>query len=423
MPELYRPEDDLDWDHPLTSPIACRSDSSPAEFAELGSPTDRPPSPAYFEVERFRERVQAIDWEPAPSEPSSVCRTELSTEQWSLIEGLFELRVLTGTQIHREFLTSIGYRQASRVLSRLRAAGVIRRGRFYPAKVGRAEGIYVLDGKGFALLREAPDHPVAGWWSRSLPRGAQHTVHDLIRNDWLFAFRSLAPRQLLGFRGTRRGKIEVPFVVGRPGAPKRPLKQADLFGRPPIGLLGKEFSNIVPDLTLELLLESGGEERRIDLLVEIERRNNNEDVWNKALAYDGLLNGWWEEHARYGELGRPPMVVFVVSDLRHARRFITLFDRALQGHQVVPPHTQTRAENEQGLRPTAKRLYFGRERIFVAVARDVHQRTLRAWRVPADPPDQRACTAEGSAEGTDASRPVPRVAQLLDRRGLVDPAT
>lgn len=254
-------------------------------------------------------------------------------------------------------------------------------------------------------------------------RSAQHVVHDLDRNEWLFAFRSLAPRELLGFRGSLSGKIEVP-LVREPGAPGRPLVWGDLRGRAPVGLVSTEFSKIVPDLTLELQLkEPEGEQMRTDLLVEIEWGNNNETVRRKALAYDGLLNGWWQEHPRYKARGRPPNVCFAVPDLPRASRFIAILDKALQGHVRVPPHTQTRAENAQGIIPGTENLYLGRQNIFVAVARDVHQRTLRAWRVPAAPPEQRVCEARNARERRDAARAIPRHAQLLDSRELVDLAT
>lgn len=171
---------------------------------------------------------------------------------------------------------------------------------------------------------------------------------------------------------------------------------------------------MVPDLTLELRLDRpGGEEIRADLLVEIEWRNNNKDVRSKAIAYDALLNGWWREHPRYEALGRPPAVVFVVPDLARAHRFLGIFDKALKGHQVIPPKTQTKAENEQGIVPKAELIYLGRLNIYVAVNCDVHQRTLRAWRVPVKPPHER----------DDDEVLEPRRSALLGIHDLEDPAT
>jgi hypothetical protein len=73
--------------------------------------------------------------------------------------------------------------------------------------------------------------------------------------------------------------------------------------------------------------------------------------------------------------------------------------------------------------PTAKKLYLGRRNVFVAVARDIHQRTLRAWRVPAMPPPERIRAARNAGERRRASRPVPRQFMLIDPRDQVDPAT
>lgn len=435
-PEEEFPEASVDEYRPVSFPPArAASDPKPrrvpirrglrrAELDWLGTPTEKSPSPGYLEVELLREHAHTIDWETVAPAPGQDSRDALSEEQRFLVEALFELRVLSETQIHREFLVSIGDRQLRRELKRLRAAGIVRRGRLYgPHKYGRGEWIYVLAGQGLSLLREAHDHPYSGKWRPSLGCSAQYLVHDLIRNEWLFAFRSLAPRQLLGFRGTRRGKLEVPWVPGSKG-PGRALRPTDLVERPAIGLLSDGFANIIPDLTLELDLALPGEEElKTDLLVEIERRNNDEAVRDKALRYDGFLNGWWREHPRYSALGRPPMVVFVVPDLRQARRFKAIFDKALQGHQVVPPGTQTRAENELGLRPSTTELYFGRERIFIAAARDVHYRTLRAWRVRAEPPEKRMRMAPNAEARRTASRPLVRVSPLIDQRWLINPAT
>jgi hypothetical protein len=289
---------------------------------------------------------------------------------------------------------------------------------------GRAKPVYLLAEKGFALLRDDPDHPASGAWREPKLNSAPHVVHDLERNEWLFSFRSLAPRRLVRFWGPRSGRIKVPSVWDR-HAEERRLRSTDLGGlRSPIDLVRDEFSNIVPDLTLELRLERPeGTEARTDLLVESEWGNNNETVWNKALAYDGLVNGWWQEHPRYKAFRRPPTVVFAVPDLPRASRFLAIFDEALRGYLIDPPHTQTRAENEQGIVPKAGKIYLGRQNIYVAVARDVHQRTLRAWRVPAKPPDERVRDAPNADERRLAATPIPRQSVLLNLRDLMDAAT
>jgi hypothetical protein len=72
--------------------------------------------------------------------------------------------------------------------------------------------------------------------------------------------------------------------------------------------------------------------------------------------------------------------------------------------------------------PAPKKLYLGRRNIFVAVARDIHQRTLRAWRVPTELPPERVQRARNAKERRIAATPVPRSFTLIDPREQVDPA-
>lgn len=365
-----------------------------AEVRELGTPIDKPLSDGCLEIELLRGRAYSISWEPSLAVPPKNPRGALTSEQRSLIEALYELRLLSAGQIHREFLTSISLRQLRRELSRLRADGILRRGWLEVRMRGRAKPIYMLGRDGFALLRDSPDHPASGEWRKAVPGSAAHAVHDLARNQWLFAFGSLAPNQLLGFRGPRSGRI-----------------------------VSEGFSSILPDLTLEVRLEKpDGKELRTDLLTEIEMHNNNETVRRKVLAYDALLNDGWREHPRYQAQGQPPIVVLVVPDLARARRYISLLDETLQGHVVIAPHTRTRTEHEQGLVPRAKKLYVGRQNVLVAVARDIHQRALRTCRVPAEPPDERVLKARSDSERSELSRPTARRIRLIDPRDLIDPA-
>lgn len=408
--------DDLDWDDgdpladyswlvetpaddgqslqaPESPPARKRRCKRQAEVAELGEPTNRPLSDGYLEIDLLGEGTH-ISWDPIVSAPPATSRSALTVEQWALIEALYELPLLSVGQILRELRTSIGERQLRRELSPLRAAGILRRGSLDGCMKGRGKPIYVLGRQGFALLRAAPDHHASGEWRQAEPGNVSRTVHDLARNEWLFAFRSLAPRQLLGFRGPLSGRI-----------------------------VSEKLPSIVPDLSLEVQLEKpNGEGIKTDLLIEIEMRNNNKTVEGKARAYDSLINDWHEQ-TRCKTLGPPPIVVFVVPDLARARRYISILDEELQGHKVIPPHTQTRAEHEQGLVPRAKKLYLGRQNVLVAIARDIHQRALRTCRVPAEPPEERALKARNASERREVSRPVARRIQLIDPRDLVDPAS
>jgi Replication-relaxation len=408
------------------APVATRTvrrGRREAEVADLGCPTDKKLSEAYQEVELMRDKASSINWEEPPSDPPDARHNKLNAEKRAILEALFELRVLSGAQIRREFLMAMSDRQARRELGLLFQRRMVRRFELgLRGGRGRGKRAYVLDVAGFEQLRDAADHEASGAWRPPELKSPQHVVHDLARNEWLFGFRSLAPRNLSGWRGTRTGKIEVPLVREPRQAPRR-LAPIDLRESAPVGFAGDEYGNVIPDLTLELQLRRpDGGEVRTDLLVEIESGNNDGTVRRKAREYDGFLTGWWKRHPRYERLGRPPIVFFVVPDLSRARRFIELLDEELTAHLVGPATTQTREQRDKRETPQPEHLYLGRRNIFVAVGRDVHQRTLRAWRVPAEPKDVRSATARSAADRHRLKRPTPRPFMLIDLKEQVDPA-
>ncbi len=403
---------------------AVRRGRREAEVAALGTPTNKALSEGYQEVELMRDQAAGITWEKPKSEPPQLRHNAINAEQRSILEALYELRVLGAGQIQREFMMSAGERQVRRELSLLIRQRMIKRAELGLRKVrGRGKRFYVLDTAGFELLKDAADHEASGTWRAPELHSAQHVVHDLARNEWLFGFRSLAPRHVAGWHGPRSGKIEVPLIKERRDAARR-MTPNDLRENAPIDFGGSQFGNVIPDLTLELLLtKPDGEKVKTDLLVEIEWGNNDETVRRKALDYDGFLTGWWQSHPRYKDLGRPPILFFVVPDLQRASRFIELLDEALTSYLLGPAQTQTREQREQSVTPTPKKLYLGRRNIFVCVARDIHQRTLRAWRVPAELPSDRIRDARNAKERRSAGRPVPRPFMLIEPRDQVDPAT
>jgi hypothetical protein len=408
---------------PSTGGRPVRRGRREAEVAALGTPTDKPLRDGYQEVELMRDQAAGITWEKSTSEPPQLRHKALNAEQRSILEALYELRVLSAGQVQREFLMSSGERQVRRELSLLVRQRMIKRAEIGLRKVrGRGKRIYVLESAGFELLRDAADHAASGTWRAPELHSAQHAVHDLARNEWLFAFRSLAPGNLVSWHGPRSGKIEVPLIKERREAPRR-MTPTDLRENAPIDFGATEFGNVVPDLSLELLLKKpDGEKVKTDLLVEIEWGNNDETVRQKALDYDGFLTGWWKAHPRYKDLGRPPILFFVVPDAQRATRFIEILDEALTSYLLGPALTQTREQRAQRVTPEAKRLYLGRRNVFVCVARDIHQRTLRAWRVPAELPADRIRAARNAQERRRAGRPVPRPFMLIDPRDQVDPA-
>lgn len=394
-----------------------------AEVAELGTPTDRPLSDAYQEVELMRDKASSVNWEKPPAESPDARHNKLNVEKRSILEALYELRVLSGAQIQREFLLGMSERQVRREMNLMLRQRLVRRFELgLRGTPGRGKRVYVLDAAGFEVLKRSTTLEASGEWRPPELRSPQHVVHDLARNEWLFGFRSLAPTRLVGWRGPRGGKVEVPLVRERREAARR-LAPSDLHENAPVDFGGEEFSNVVPDLTLELdLRRPSGESVRTDLLVEIEFGNNDETVRRKAVEYDGFLTGWWRKHPRYRRLKRPPIVFFVVPNIQRARRFVEVLDEVLLAHLIGPAETQTREQRKEEITPTPVHSYLGRRNIFIAVARDIHQRTLRAWRVPTEPAAVRIAGARNAGERHRLKRATPREFMLIDPRDQIDSA-
>jgi hypothetical protein len=162
-----------------------------------------------------------------------------------------------------------------------------------------------------------------------------------------------------------------------------------------------EFHPVRPDLAIELDLSLGSEQRRVELLVELDRSARPSSNYEKFRRYDALLNGWAMALPRYKRLGEPPVVVFVVEDDAKARQFLRAADRIVTGRI-----------GKWGT-PEAAWPAHGRRRIFVVAERDAHQATLRAQRLPEHPPALRSAVS-GRRDGV----PFEQVGSLLPRAFL-----
>lgn len=78
----------------------------------------------------------------------------------------------------------------------------------------------------------------------------------------------------------------------------------------------------------------------------------------------------------------PALIFGSKRPLAHARSLGAGQRRAgsLTSYVLGPAETQTREQHRQGVTPEAKTLHLGCRNVFVAVGRDISQRTLRAWR-------------------------------------------
>jgi hypothetical protein len=113
--------------------------------------------------------------------------------------------------------------------------------------------------------------------------------------------------------------------------------------------------------------------RRFDLMVELDRTQRPTKNFDKFRRYDGLITGWWRRVERYRKLGESPAAVFVCTDEDHVLAFARAADREVTGRLGRP------GTAEQSWP------YPGRERMLFVSERDVHEGSLRAWKLSAEP--------------------------------------
>jgi hypothetical protein len=141
-----------------------------------------------------------------------------------------------------------------------------------------------------------------------------------------------------------------------------------------------EFRPVRPDLAIELDLSLGKHNRRVELLLELDRTGRASSNYDKFRRYDAMLNGWAMALPRYMALGEPPVVVFVLEDDEKAKQFLKAADRIATGRVGTWDV------------PEAAWPAYGRRRLFVAAERDIHQGDVaRSGASGASP---------GAAEGT-----------------------
>jgi hypothetical protein len=165
------------------------------------------------------------------------------------------------------------------------------------------------------------------------------------------------------------------------------------------GYAGEHFEAVMPNATIELRLGAGDRQRRIDLLVELDRNRGAGAAEDRLRRYDGLVSGWARMLRRYRSLGTAPLVVFVSEDERSRLRLLQVADRVLATRIA-------KAGSDEREWP-----YLGRRSILFAIERDVHEGSLAALALPALPPDARARLGEPEALA-------PRRVHIVDPRLL-----
>jgi hypothetical protein len=351
--------------------------------APLGSPTGRTLSEAYTELAEFEDPT-GLRWEQRPPGPHKPPLPR--QDDFEVLAALHELRFLSATQIGRRFMAGKAARSVQHRLGQMFRVGWVRRCEIAQRRRGHSQRVYALDRQGYELIQADAGRtelarnvdPEAKWRDPEV-EDPRLVLHDLHANAWLFALERLVrPEHLRGWRGPRTARLDVPGErVRGQWVPLSPERVPLGTGQHLSDLALDEFLPVKPDLAVELDLSLGGESRRVELLVELDRSRRASSNVEKFRRYDALLNGWAMSLRRYKQLGEPPVVVFVVEDEEKALQFLRAADQEMTGRI-----------GKYGV-AEASWPHVGRQRLFVVAERDVHQSTLRAQRLPEYPPEVR----------------------------------
>jgi hypothetical protein len=423
---LPDPMPDLDWSDPDddlvedTSPVAVLVAEDEPEDVAAEEPTavvaevvseeapEEAPVPlrvgapdTYTELDFDDIRGLVWDKDDPSAEPHEPSERELE-----ILGALWDTRFLFTTQIWRRWWDGSSQRACQQGLQRMWAAGWVRRFKFQRAERGAQQRVYCLTEAGFELLRGRSgrkgqflrDDEV---WRQPSTGDPRHILRDLQVNGWVLALEGFAGSRRVGrWLGPGQGRLEPPRrkVYGE-WIDVRPSEVVLGSNHRLQGYAGEHFEAVMPNATLELRLGAGDRQRRIDLLVELDRNRGAGAAEDRLRRYDGLVSGWARMLRRYRSLGTVPVVVFVSEDERSRLRLLQVADRVLVTRIA-------KAGSDEREWP-----YLGRRSILFAIERDVHEGSLAALALPALPPDARARLGEPEALA-------PRRVHIVDPRLL-----
>ena len=376
--------------------------------------SDKPAAPARREakpppvsfVELDLDSVRGIIWsDTTPLPPDR--RPEPTHRELMILAALWSYRVMFATQIHRKWWSDSSLRAAQQGLNRMLRAGWVRRFKFRLEERGAQQGVYVLTREGFELAQSRTGPRGSYIDSRANWREPQLTdprrvVRDLHVNAWALAFEKLAGRRIENWRGQRDSRLE---------PPRRKVRGEWMALRPQDLVIGSStrlrnfegvaFEPLTPDATIEFRIPVGDSTIRFDLLVEIDRSRSQSASVERLRRYDALISGWASALDRYKSLGTPPVAVFVCEDEPSRNSLVRVADRS-----VIACHAKAGA-------PESEWRFPGRQAMFFAVERDLHEGSLQALMLPQHPPELRM-----RLEGPKAKACRPRQVNIIEPRLL-----
>jgi len=377
------PDDSPDADEEPEPPDAADADvDCEADVEPEGGPPPLGAPPSYVEVQVDGPIGLVWDRKTAPVPTARLPRAP----EFQVLQLLYKAGFLLGSQIMRE----VGWRSArtaQHALTAMVAQGWLRRFSFRTERGGREQFVYILAAPGYAVAREQmrlfDDHaPSEESWREPDVADPRRVLHDLHVAGWILALGRVLPKSAVnGWHGPRaRLARPEPALRGR-GGERRVISVREVPVGPDRAIADLQLERFAPirsDGMVELALRPPEGPRRLDLFVELDRTRKPARNMPKFAAYDAFITAWSAATPRYQSLSDRPLVVFVCDDEPQARAFCRAADASFTG-RIITLRT-----------PPDQWRYPGRERAYFCCERDVHEGSLRAWRLPPLPPDVRA---------------------------------
>jgi hypothetical protein len=274
-------------------------------------------------------------------------------------------------------------RSANNALARLWRAGLLARAELELVDRGaeRKPHLYTLTRDGFETAKNPPGrrepviHARRKWRAVELGKGLR-LAHDLHAVEWLFAFHRLFGEICTRFWRTPRlatGRFGPPRVDAGRGR-RRDFQIGDLELPKHLtvaGLATYEFSELKPDLSIEVSIKTVRPQLVTDVLVELNRTGGSFHNRPKLAAYDAFLTGWCVGHPRYRQRGHRPIAVFVARDKEDAMALLRTADEVMVGQFGVT-----------GTDDATRWYYAGRDHLLVTDEEEIHRGSVGCWALP-----------------------------------------